>query len=83
MMFWYGDHTSGWGWLLMTVGMVAFWALLIAGFVFLARSSDGGPRSSAQAAAPEQVLADRFARGDIDDREYTSRLATLRGQVHS
>jgi len=28
---------------------------------------------------PEQVLAERFARGEIDEGEYRQRLATLRG----
>ncbi|MDX2648788.1 SHOCT domain-containing protein, partial [Streptomyces sp. PA03-1a] len=28
---------------------------------------------------PMQVLADRFARGEIDEEEYRRRLATLRG----
>ena len=27
---------------------------------------------------PEQLLAERFARGEIDEREYGERLATLR-----
>ena len=34
-----------------------------------------GPRP----ASAEQVLAERFARGEIDDEEYRQRLATLRG----
>ncbi|WP_237323463.1 SHOCT domain-containing protein [Streptomyces sp. MOE7] len=28
---------------------------------------------------PEQILAERYARGEIDDEEYRRRLATLRG----
>lgn len=30
---------------------------------------------------PEQILAERFARGEIDEQEYRSRLATLRGEA--
>ncbi|MBO0775131.1 MAG: SHOCT domain-containing protein [Actinobacteria bacterium] len=29
----------------------------------------------------EQILAERFARGEIDEQEYRSRLATLRGEA--
>ncbi|MFI0716705.1 SHOCT domain-containing protein [Streptomyces inhibens] len=32
----------------------------------------GGP-------TPEQILAERYARGEIDEEEYQRRLATLRG----
>ena len=31
----------------------------------------------------EPVLAERFARGEIDEQEYQSRLATLRGKQQS
>lgn len=33
-----------------------------------------GPRPG-----PEQILAERYARGEIDEEEYERRLATLRG----
>ncbi|MFI9201609.1 SHOCT domain-containing protein [Streptomyces sp. NPDC053048] len=29
--------------------------------------------------SPEQILAERYARGEIDEEEYQRRLATLRG----
>jgi len=32
---------------------------------------------------PEQVLAQRFARGEIDETEYTGRLAALNENVRS
>ncbi len=73
MMFWYGDNTSGWGWALMTVGMVAFWGLLITGIVLLVRSPGTVGRPASQPpvpSTPEQVLAQRFARGEIDETEY-------------
>jgi putative membrane protein len=83
MMFWYGNGMSGWGYALMTVGMVLFWGLVIFGVVvlirYLARSSQG----TAQRPTPEQMLAERFARGEIDEQEYHSRLAALRGSPRS
>ncbi|MER7578477.1 SHOCT domain-containing protein [Kitasatospora sp. NPDC097691] len=38
----------------------------------------GGPRGWGAGPPPEQVLADRFARGEIDAEEYRHRLETLR-----
>lgn len=81
MMFWYGHDMSGWGYVLMTIGMVVFWVLVIGGFVVLIRSITISPTSSSlppQAGpSPQQLLADRYARGEIDDGEYTRRLKTL------
>lgn len=82
MMMWYG--MSGWGYGLMGIGMVLFWALLIVGLVALARYI-GSPAQQSTTAPPQhgptaqQVLADRFARGEIDDEEYIRRLQTLAG----
>ncbi len=74
-MFWYGNDVNGWGWALMVISMVAFWGVLASLFF-------GNPlrawRTSAAAATPEQVLAGRFARGEIDHDEYASREAALR-----
>ncbi len=82
VMYWYGDHMSGWGWALGTIGMVAFWGLLITGIVLFVRYVG---RSSEPPATrtPEQLLAERFARGEIDEAEYRDRLAALHGQVRS
>jgi putative membrane protein len=82
MMFWY-DHDMGWwGYAGMGIGMVLFWALLIAGIVALVvfvtgdRSTRQAPPPDAQSA--EQVLAARFARGEINETEYRDRIAVLR-----
>lgn len=86
MMFWYGNHMSAGGWVLMTVGMLAFWGLLIAGAVMFFRSVGDGARAADQLSVestPERVLAGRFARGDIDETEYHGRLAALRTPVGS
>ena len=84
MMFWWGQGMSGWGYAFMSVSMVLFWGVVILGIVALVRhlgrssppaGGAGVPRPSA-----EQVLAERFARGGIDEHEYQSRPATLRGR---
>lgn len=62
----------GWGWwLLMSVGMVAFWGLVIWGIVTLARG--GVPRSPLQEKEqdrPLEILQRRLARGEISVEEY-------------
>jgi putative membrane protein len=78
MMFWYGDHTSGWGIALMSLGMIVFWGLLIFGLGMLLRSTSGpGTDDAAARPTPEQILAERFAHGQIDETEYARRLDTL------
>ena len=78
-MMYYGDHMSGWGWFGAAIGMIVFWGLLIALAVFVYRAlADGGARSAGPAASdPRQILAERYARGEIDDDEFLRRLATL------
>ena len=31
MMWWPGEHMTGWGWAAMTISMILFWGLLILG----------------------------------------------------
>lgn len=83
MMFSYNHNLSGWGWFGMTIGMIVFWGLLIALGVFLYRSlsrNDTPPTGRTTATPdPRQILAERYARGEIDEDEYQRRLATLTG----
>ena len=82
-MNWYGSGMSGWGYALMTISMVLFWGAVIAGIVLLVRHFGRGgqqtPAAPSQPASPEQLLAERFARGEIDEEEYHQRLAVLQG----
>jgi putative membrane protein len=80
MMYWYNNDPGGWGYALMIIGMVLFWGALIAGVTLLMRSgSRQGPTSTALPAihTAERLLAERYARGEVDEDEYRSRLATL------
>jgi len=86
MMFWYGNGMNGWGYALMIISMLAFWGLLVTGVVFLFRQpGSAGPNDIALSVTrtPEQVLAGRFARGEIDEQEYHGRVAVLDGKVLS
>ncbi|MFD5795455.1 SHOCT domain-containing protein [Streptomyces diastatochromogenes] len=88
-MMWYDGW--GWGnWFAMALFMVLFWVLVIAGVVVLVRyltgsrhghqggafSSSGEPGWGNRRA--EDLLAERFARGEIEEDEYKRRLALLR-----
>jgi putative membrane protein len=77
MMWWYGSPMGGWGAVFMTITTVLFWGLIILGVIALFRYLNRGDRSTGSRSTPEQVLADRFARGEIDEQEYRSRLAVL------
>jgi putative membrane protein len=86
MMYWYGGGMSGWGYALMSVSMILFWGAVIFGIVLLVRYLGRGgqppaapPQSAEPPPSPERLLAERFARGDIDDEQYRQRLAVLRG----
>jgi putative membrane protein len=79
MMWWYGSPMGGWGALFMTITTVLFWGLIILGVIALFRYVNRGDRPTMSGFTPEQVLAERFARGEIDEQEYRQRLDTLRG----
>jgi len=83
MMFWRGEGMNGWGYAYMSVTMVLFWGVVILGIVallrHLSRSGQSGGAGDLPRPTAEQVLAERFARGEIDEQEYQSRLAALHG----
>lgn len=82
MVNWHDNGMGAWGVTLMTISIVLFWVLLIAGIVALVRylgRGEPGAVSPPPRRAPEQILAERFAHGEIDADEYRRRLDTLRG----
>jgi putative membrane protein len=81
MMYWYGSGMSGWGYGLMTVGLILFWGAVIVALVALVRYlSQTRQQTTALPSqqTPEQMLAERFARGEIGEDEYQQRLTALR-----
>ncbi|GAA4757941.1 SHOCT domain-containing protein [Actinomycetospora chibensis] len=74
MMWWYGPGMNGWGYGLMTISMVLFWALIIFGMVALIRYLGRAGQVAAARPTPQQLLDERFARGEIDEDEYRRRL---------
>jgi putative membrane protein len=81
MMWWYGPGMSGWGVALMAVGMIVFWSLIVLGLIALARYLlIGGGRTTETRRTAEELLAERFAGGEIDEQDYHRRLDVLRGR---
>ena len=79
MMFW-NDGSWGWGaWMFMVLCIVAAIGL-IAWFGALALKSASSPSADSRAQPDaESVLAERFARGEIDEAEFRTRRSVLRG----
>lgn len=74
MMWW--PNGWGWGgWLLMTLTMVGFWGFVAWLVVTLVRQPQTRDEHHPK---PDEILAERFARGEIDEEEFTKRKAVLR-----
>ena len=78
MMDWY-DGGIGWGgWVVMTLMMLAFWALLILAGVAVYRSTRRDDNRTPEGRADaERLLDERFARGEIDAEDYRTRRELL------
>jgi putative membrane protein len=74
VMLWWSQHGDGWAFALMSISMLLFWGLVILGIAAVVRHLAVARRQTA-----DEVLAERLARGEIDEPEYRSRKAALRG----
>lgn len=64
-------HAWGWGMGFGMIGMVLFWILVIAGIVVLVRwVSSSRSSSPPPGKTPIDLLNERYARGEIDRREF-------------
>lgn len=81
MMGWYHDGTGWGGWILMTLAIVAFWALVVVAVVALFRGTQRSGEPTVDRRDPMQVLDERFARGEIDEDEYHARSSVLRASA--
>jgi putative membrane protein len=81
---WWGNGWGWAGWVLMSVVIVLFCALLIIAIVlairYLAGSRDTSAGTASYRPSPpaEDLLAERFARGEIDEDEYRRRMSIIR-----
>lgn len=82
MMPGYGYGMGGWGWIFMSLGTLAFLgliALVVWAVLRTSNSGNSGARSAPDGGSAREILAQRYARGEIDDQEYQQRLHTLSG----
>jgi putative membrane protein len=78
-MWWHGTEWSWWGWLAMGLSMVIFWVAVVVLVVLVLRAAPFAG-TARQGTRPEDVLAERYARGEIDDDEYERRSSRLRNR---
>lgn len=77
-MMW--TNGMGWGgWLLMSLTTIGFWALVVFVIVVLFRGTGDSTTSHTRTRdrTPDQILDERFARGEISEEEYHARRQVL------
>ena len=72
-----GWDMNGWGWAWMTLAMIIGTGLVVLTVVLLYRSPETGGRVR-QTESPLDILSQRYARGEIDDEEFSRRRDALR-----
>ncbi|MFJ4654679.1 SHOCT domain-containing protein [Nocardia sp. NPDC088792] len=85
-MMWNDGYSWGWGgWVVMGGMMILFWALVIviglAAVHYLRTTGSAGRSDMGGGSGPgsgEALLAERLARGEIDENEYRKLLSVLR-----
>lgn len=79
---WGYNQMGGAAWALMIFLMIVFWVVVVVGVVYFIRRSPSTPSRSASSGpssdTPEQILRARFARGEIDEAEFRTRMAALK-----
>jgi putative membrane protein len=77
MMYTYGGGAS---WFLMGLMMVLVWGGIITAVIFVMRGGGRHPVPPRPHDVSEHILAERFARGEIDEEEFQKRLGVLQGR---
>ena len=76
-MYHYYGYGLWWGFQFEPLLWIAFWVFVIF-FVFGRHRHWERHQDSKKDMTAEEVLADRFARGEIDEKEYEKRLTVLK-----
>lgn len=84
MLGWYHAGMGWAGWLAMVIGMVVFWGVVVWAVIAIFRSAQASTTDGGTAAHrdPQDILDERFARGEIDESEYRARTDALRAAAH-
>ena len=82
-MWWFPTPMGSWDYVAMVINMVLFWGLIILGLIGLSRYLASRDRSTTSRDAPEHLLAERFAHGEIDEQEYHQGVEALRRAARS
>lgn len=79
MMDWGNGGWSAGDWIAMSTMMILFWGVLVAVAVWAVRTVLGDRSSIRPADQADVLLAERFARGEIDAEEFTRGRELLQG----
>jgi len=77
MMYYYGNYDGGFFpfHFIGFIGMIAFWALVVAGIIWLVRnvSSDAGRGPATHGhESPLDILKSRYAKGELSKEQFES-----------
>ena len=72
-----GHMGGGWWWAMGLVWLISFAAIVLIVALVMRQGADRGSRAAHGGA--EDVLAERFARGEIDEDEFRRRRSALSG----
>ena len=80
-MYWFDHGMGGWGYAGMGIGMLLLFVVLLLAVALVVKSFAGDQRSSpmprSERLSAEEILANRFATGEINETDYRERLAVL------
>jgi len=77
MMYYYGNYDGSFlpFHFIGVIGMIAFWALVIAGIVWLVRNASSGAGNNSRVSAhesPLDILKTRYAKGELTKEQFES-----------
>jgi putative membrane protein len=79
-MVWYGRDIGG-GFIAMMIGLLT--TVIVIAVILRVVDRMTGREIFRRRPTPDEVLADRYARGELTDEEYRHRLSVLHGDDHA